>query len=199
MNGDDTYRTIASLSKGQYKDSGSRFMAFAYPVETESEVKEIVSTLRKEYHDARHHCYAYRLGLAGDVWRASDDGEPSGSAGRQILGQIDSASLRDVLVVVVRYFGGVKLGIPGLIKAYKTSTAEALSAAEIVTKTAGKWLHLQFEYSSLPSVMKILKDKAIPQRGQSFGEECSMEIFVRLSLMEDFLEQMKNLCIFISS
>lgn len=199
MNGDDTYCSIASVSKGQYKDNGSRFLAFAYPVESENEVKEIIASLRKEYHDARHHCYAYRLGLEGDVWRASDDGEPSGSAGRQILGQIDSASLSDVLVVVVRYFGGIKLGIPGLIRAYKTSTAEALSSAEVVVKTAGKWLYLNFPYDSLPSVMKILKDRAIPQRRQVFGQECCMEVFVRLSLMEDFLEQTKNLCIFISS
>ena len=116
----DAYRSVAARAEGLFKDNGSRFIAFIYPVETEEEVREIVSGLRKEYHDARHHCYAYRLGYKGDVFRASDDGEPSGSAGRPILGQIDSAGLSDVLVVVVRYFGGIKLGIPGLIRAYKT-------------------------------------------------------------------------------
>ena len=121
----DAYRSLAAPSEGLFKDNGSRFIALAYPVETEEEVKSIVAGLRKEYHDARHHCYAYRLGYQGDVFRASDDGEPAGSAGRPILGQIDSAGLSDVLVVVVRYFGGIKLGIPGLIRAYKTSTAKA--------------------------------------------------------------------------
>ena len=113
----DTYRSIESPSEGLFKDNGSRFIALAYPVESEQEVKEHVSALKKEYHDARHHCYAYRLGHRGETFRCSDDGEPSGSAGRPILGQIDAASLSDVLVVVVRYFGGIKLGIPGLIRA----------------------------------------------------------------------------------
>ena len=125
----DTYKSIPGSAEGLFKDNGSRFISFAFPVETEDEVKEIVGRLRKEYHDARHHCYAYRLGYLGDRFRANDDGEPSGSAGRPILGQIDSRGLSDVLVVVVRYFGGIKLGIPGLIRAYKTSTAEALDKA----------------------------------------------------------------------
>ena len=134
----DTYKSISMPSKGLFKDNGSRFIALAYPVESEEEIKEIVSSLKKEYHDARHHCYAYRLGLDGSKWRANDDGEPSGSAGRPILGQIDSAGLSDILVVVVRYFGGIKLGIPGLIRAYKTSTADALSRAETCDKIAGE-------------------------------------------------------------
>ena len=133
----DQYKSIAAPAEGLFKDNGSRFIAFAYPVETEEEVKELVSALKKEYHDARHHCFAYRLGYKGDVWRASDDGEPSGSAGRPILGQIESLGLSDVLVVVVRYFGGIKLGIPGLIRAYKTSTADALSSAQVIEKIAG--------------------------------------------------------------
>ena len=119
----DAYKSIASRAGGLFKDNGSRFIAWAYPVETEEEVKEIVAGLKKEYHDARHHCYAYRLGWLGDRFRANDDGEPSGSAGRPILGQIDAAGLSDVLVVVVRYFGGIKLGIPGLIRASRTWTS----------------------------------------------------------------------------
>ena len=134
----DAYRSIAARSEGLFKDNGSRFIALAYPVETEEEVKDIVAGLKKEYHDARHHCYAYRLGYKGDRFRANDDGEPSGSAGRPILGQIDSMGLSDILVVVVRYFGGIKLGIPGLIRAYKTSTADALAQAEVIDKVAGK-------------------------------------------------------------
>ena len=188
----DQYRSIAAPSEGLFKDNGSRFIALAYPVETEEEVKSIVAGLRKEYHDARHHCYAYRLGYKGDVWRASDDGEPSGSAGRPILGQIDSLGLSDILVVVVRYFGGIKLGIPGLIRAYKTSTADALSSAQIVDKIASRHFLLQFEYLSMNAVMKVLKDMDLPQTAQEFGESCSLHTSVRLAAVEDFLERMKN-------
>ena len=188
----DQYRSIAAPSKGLFKDNGSRFIALAYPVETEEEVKSIVAGLRKEYHDARHHCYAYRLGHKGDVWRASDDGEPSGSAGRPILGQIDSLGLSDILVVVVRYFGGIKLGIPGLIRAYKTSTADALSSAQIVDKIASRHFRLQFDYLSMNAVMKVLKDMDLPQRAQEFGETCSLQTSVRLATVEDFLKRIGN-------
>ena len=193
---DDTYRSIAGPSQGLFKDSGSRFIALAYPVETEAEVKELLSRARKEYHDARHHCCAYRLGHDGATWRASDDGEPSGSAGRPILGQIDSAGLSDVAVIVVRYFGGIKLGIPGLIRAYRTATADALASAVTVEKVAGNWMKLDFGYDSLPAVMKLLKDMSVPQRAQSFGNECSLEAFVRLSAEKDFLERIEKIGIF---
>lgn len=193
MSANDTYRSIAGPSQGLYKDNGSRFIALAFPVETEEEVRQTVSRLRKEYHDARHHCYAYRIGKDGGLWRASDDGEPSGTAGRPILGQIDSAGLSDVLIVVVRYFGGIKLGVPGLIRAYKASSADALSSAETVEKTAGEWLRLDFPYESMPAVMKLVKDMETPQRNQSFGIACSLDVFVRLSRKNDFLERMKNL------
>ena len=186
----DAYSSIAAPSEGLFKDNGSRFIALAYPVETEEEVKTIVAGLRKEYHDARHHCYAYRLGYKGDVFRSSDDGEPSGSAGRPILGQIDSAGLSDILVVVVRYFGGIKLGIPGLIRAYKTSTADALAQAQVVEKIAGKWIRLSFGYEAMNSVMKVLKEMDLPQRGQDFGEQCSLEVRVRLSALDSFREKM---------
>lgn len=192
----DTYKSIAGLSEGLFKDNGSRFIAKAYPVESEAEVREIVAAIRKEYHDARHHCYAYRIGLDGATWRANDDGEPSGSAGRPILGQIDSAGLSDILVVVIRYFGGIKLGIPGLIRAYKTSTADALSQAQVVEKVAGRWVTLRFPYDSLPVVMKTVKDLGLPQRGQSFQEECVLEVRVRRSLEQDFLERIEKLGIF---
>lgn len=192
----DTYLSISSPSEGLFKDNGSRFIALAYPVESEDEVRDIVSSLRKEYHDARHHCYAYRIGLKGDIWRASDDGEPSGSAGRPILGQIDSAGFSDILVVVVRYFGGIKLGIPGLIRAYKTSTSDALQQAQTITKVAGSWYRIQFGYDMMPAVMKTIKDMELPQRNQDFGAECSMEVRVRMTLEQDFLERMENVYTF---
>ena len=194
----DTYKSIEAPSEGLFKDLGSRFIARAYPVESEAEVRDIVAAIRKEYHDARHHCFAYRLGLEGEPWRAADDGEPAGSAGRPILGQIDSAGLSDILVVVIRYFGGIKLGIPGLIRAYKSSTADALAQARVVEKVAGRWYGLRFPYASLPAVMKIVKDLDLPQRGQSFLEECTLEVRVRRSLEEKFLDLFRNLGIFTS-
>ena len=193
MDNYDAYRSIGGRSEGLFKDNGSRFIALAYPVETEEEVKEIVASLKKEYHDARHHCYAYRLGYKGDRFRANDDGEPSGSAGRPILGQIDSLGLSDVLVVVVRYFGGIKLGIPGLIRAYKTSTADALSQAEIVEKVAGKTFRVTFDYLSMNAVMKVLKDLGLTASGQEFGMDCAMDVRVRLSLEEDFRARMDGI------
>ncbi len=188
----DAYRSIQAPSQGLFKDNGSRFIALAYPVETEAEVKAIVAGLKKQYHDARHHCYAYRLGYKADLFRANDDGEPSGSAGRPILGQIDSLGLSDVLVVVVRYFGGIKLGIPGLIRAYKTSTADALQQAVIVEKIASRRFRIHFDYLSMNAVMKVLKDMDLPQTGQEFGEQCSLETKVRLSAVDAFLERLQG-------
>ena len=188
----DSYRSISGPAEGLFKDNGSRFISFAFPVETEDEVKSIVGDLKKKYHDALHHCYAYRLGYLGDRFRANDDGEPSSSAGRPILGQIDSKGLSDVLVVVVRYFGGIKLGVPGLIRAYKTSTAEALEKAGSVEKVAGKWFRVSFGYEAMNSVMKILKDMDLRQQGQDFGSECSLRTWVRLSAENDFRSRMEK-------
>ena len=184
----DTFKSIAGPSKGLFNDNGSRFIAHAYPVSSEEEIKDIVSALKKEYHDARHHCYAYRLGYRRDVFRANDDGEPSSSAGRPILGQIDSLELSDILVVVVRYFGGIKLGIPGLIRAYRTSTADALENAEIIEKTASERFRLRFGYMEMNGVMKVLKDLGLSAHKQDFGMECLLETDVRLSLTETFRE-----------
>ena len=184
----DSYRSIVSRSEGLFKDNGSRFIALAFPVESETEIKEIVSSLKKEYHDARHHCYAYRLGYRGDIFRANDDGEPSSSAGRPILGQIDANGLSDILVVVVRYFGGIKLGIPGLIRAYKTSTADAISNARIIEKIASRRFRLSFGYLNMNDVMKTVKEMGLSPCRQEFGMECTMEVPVRLSLADKFLE-----------
>ena len=186
----DSYKSIAAPSEGLFKDNGSRFIARAYPVETEEEVKEIVAGLKKEYYDARHHVYAYRLGYKVHKFRANADGEPSGSSGRPVLGQIDSNNLSDILVVVIRYFGGIKLGIPGLIRAYKTSTADALANAEIVEKIASKRYKGTFGYMSMNSVMKVFKDMGLEQKNQKFDMECSLETNVRLSLVDSFLERM---------
>ena len=189
----DTFISIAAPSRGLFKDNGSRFIAFAYPVETEARIKEIVASLKKEYHDARHHCYAYRLGYKADVFRANDDGEPSGSAGRPILGQIDSRGLSDVLVVVVRYFGGIKLGIPGLIRAYKTSAEDALSQAEAVEKVAAVNYRVEFGYMAMNAVMKVLKDMKIEASDQQFDIRCSALVRVRLSAERDFLLRMGDI------
>lgn len=189
----DSYKSIAGPSEGLFKDNGSRFISFAYPVETEEEVKSIVGSLKKEYHDARHHCYAYRIGYKGDLFRANDDGEPSSSAGRPILGQIDSNGLSDILIVVVRYFGGIKLGIPGLIRAYKTSSADAIANNAIITKIAMKRYLLKFGYDSMNSVMKMVKDMALEQSNQNFGLECELTVRVRLSQLPDFLESVEGI------
>ena len=186
----DSYKSIAAPSEGLFKDNGSRFIARAYPVEIEEEVKEIVASLKKEFYDARHHVYAYRLGYKGDRFRANDDGEPSGSSGRPVLGQIDSNGLSDILVVVIRYFGGIKLGIPGLIRAYKTSTADAIANAEIVEKIASRMYRVSFGYMGMNSVMKVFKDMGLEQKNQKFDMECSIDTSVRLSQVDTFLERM---------
>ena len=182
----DQYLSISAPSTGIYKDNGSKFLAFAYPVESEEQVKEHLAALRKEYFDARHHCYAYRLGHLGQIWRANDDGEPSSTAGRPILGQLLSSELSDILVVVVRYFGGVKLGVPGLIKAYKTATSEALSAASTITKTASATYEVTFGYEDQGRAMKTIKDMALPVVSQHFDAICKITVRVRLTQIQAF-------------
>jgi uncharacterized YigZ family protein len=189
----DQYRSVAAEGEGLYKEKGSRFISMAFPVETEDQIKAIQDSLRKKYHDARHHCFAWRLGLGGARYRASDDGEPSGSSGRPILGQIDSRELSDVLVVVVRYFGGIKLGIPGLIRSYRTAAAEALDNAGTVVKTATVPYRVDFGYMAMNSVMKVFKDMDLPQRGQDFGERCSLQTSVRLSEEASFTDRMSHI------
>ncbi len=186
----DTYRSIAAPSKGIYKELGSKFLAFAHPVETEEEAKNIIAALRKEYFDARHHCFAWRLGLTGEPYRFSDDGEPSSTAGRPIHGQLLSQELSDILVVVVRYFGGVKLGVPGLIRAYRTATQDALANATIIEKVAGEHFTIQFGYLQMNDVMKVLKDMGITPLKQVFDLDCRMEVRVRLNQIEDFQKQL---------
>lgn len=187
----DRYRSIEAPTTGSYKDNGSKFLAFACPVETEDQAKERIAALRKEYFDARHHCYAYRIGLDGATWRANDDGEPSSTAGRPILGQLLSAELSDILVVVVRYFGGVKLGVPGLIKAYKTATAEALAAARVVEKTACATCRIRFDYTRMNDVMKIIKDWNLQILSQQFENNCEITVSVGLAKVDTFCETLR--------
>jgi uncharacterized YigZ family protein len=186
----DTYRSIAAPSKGIYKELGSKFLAFAYPVETEEAAKKILEEVRKEYFDARHHCYAWRLGRTGEPYRMNDDGEPSSTAGRPIHGQLLSNELSDILVVVVRYFGGTKLGVPGLIRAYKSATQDAIANAEIIEKVAGETLTVTFDYLQMNDVMKVLKDMDITPLNQQFDLRCTLTARVRLSRIEEFRKQL---------
>lgn len=179
---DDTYFTITAPSEGLYKEKGSKFLAFAYPVRTETEVKEHLERIKKEYFDARHHCYAYILGPHKDAFRINDDGEPSGTAGKPIHGQLLSTNLTDVCVIVVRYFGGIKLGVSGLINAYKTAARDALDNATVVEKTIDIGYHLHFEYPLMNDVMRILKDFDIPLRNPKYELDCELDFFIRQSL-----------------
>lgn len=188
----DTFKSISGPAEGLYKEKGSKFLAFAYPVVSEEEVRAVLEKIRKEYYDARHHCYAYRLGLNGDVWRYNDDGEPSSTAGRPIYGQILSRELSDVLIVVVRYFGGIKLGVPGLIRAYKAAAADALDHAEVVEKVASEGYAVTFDYVAMDRVMRVLKDMGIAPSGYTAEDVCRMEMRVRLSDVERFRQRMED-------
>jgi len=192
MAAEDTYFTVKSPSAGLYKEKGSRFMAFLFPVETAEQAKTEIDRLKKEYHDARHHCFAYRIGLGGDIWRINDDGEPSSSAGKPIYGQILSNSLSDVLIVVIRYFGGIKLGVPGLINAYRTAAADAISKTEIITKTAARIIRIDFGYSAMNDIMKTVKDTDATVISQEFDLNCSITVRVRLRDAETFSDTVRK-------
>ncbi|QHL87305.1 YigZ family protein [Nibribacter ruber] len=190
---EDKYRTIAQPTQGLYKEKGSKFIARAYAVYSEEEVKEVLQALREEYFDARHHCYAYLLGADRSTYRANDDGEPNHSAGDPILGQIKSAGLSNVLVVVIRYFGGTKLGVSGLIHAYKTATAEALAAAEVIERHETALLTIQFGYEQMNEVMKLVKDQDLPVRQQDFHLDCRLTLEARKGLLPQLQEQFSKL------
>ena len=184
MNQITTYQTLKSPIQAEFKDKGSRFLAFAYPVQTAEQVKKNVDDLRQEHHKARHWCYAYRLGVDGNQFRANDDGEPSGSAGRPILGQIDSFELTDVLVVVVRYFGGTLLGVPGLIHAYKTSTQMALENAQIIEKNIEKTVRIRCEYPYLNEAIRIAKNHQAEIIEQDLQLDCRLTVRIPLANAE---------------
>ena len=188
----DVYTTIKSASTAVFKDRGSRFIGLAYPVSSQEEVKPILDSLRKEYHDARHHCFAYMIGYQRLIWRINDDGEPSGTAGKPILGQINSANLTNILIVVVRYFGGTLLGVPGLINAYRSAASEALSNAEIIECIVRDFYRLDFPYVSINDVMKILKEEGAAQRNQLFDIDCSLEVSFRFTQGEKILSRLSR-------
>lgn len=189
----DTYRTIETPAEGLFRDRGSRFIAYAFPVKSNEEIQMHLDALRKEHHGARHHCYAWRLGPQGDAHRSNDDGEPSGTAGKPILNQLLSAGITNVLVVVVRYFGGTLLGVSGLINAYKSAAADAIAHATIVDRHITEVYRLEFPYDAMNAVMKILKEHELPQWNQDFQLECRLEFSVRKSISDEIINIFVNI------
>ncbi|HEV7379647.1 MAG TPA: YigZ family protein [Dyadobacter sp.] len=186
---DDTYKTIEAPAEGFFKDKGSKFLSYAYPVRNETEVKAFLLNLRELHPKAVHHCYAYRFGLDRMSYRMSDDGEPSGTAGRPILNTLYSRDITNILVVVVRYFGGTLLGVPGLINAYKTATEYALDEAQVTVNHFFECYELSFEYIRMNDVMRIVKEMELPVRSQNFEMQCNMVLEVRTTLTERFISR----------
>lgn len=178
---EDTYFTIEEKVEGIYKEKGSKFISLAFPVSKEEDVKEIIKDIKKEYYDARHHCYAYILGYDKATYRMNDDGEPSSTAGKPIYGQLLSKDLTNILVVVVRYFGGTKLGVSGLIQAYKQAALDALNNAKIIEKTVDEIYSISFEYVLMNDVMKLLKEFDVIQMNHRFDNDCYLEFRTRKS------------------
>lgn len=181
MDAKDTYRTLSGTSDSLYKVKGSKHFGYAMPAYSREEIKEHLEAIRKEHHSSRHVCYAWRLGLEGKEYRANDDGEPSNSAGKPILGQLQSFELTNTLVAVVRYFGGVKLGVGGLIDAYRTAAREAIEAGNIIERQVCSRYELSFPYAAMGDVMKLLKDENLPQFNQVFEMTCTLETEIRLT------------------
>lgn len=188
----DSYKTIARPAETTYRQLSSKFLVYAYPVETEAEIKEYLDALRKRWFDATHHCYAWRLGAKGEQFRANDDGEPSSTAGKPILGQLLSQEVTNCLVVVVRYFGGTKLGVPGLIAAYKESTALVLSECEIVERTVDVVIEVSFSYVAMNDVMRIVKDMQPKVVNQVFDNLCTMTLSIREGDSEQLIGRLEK-------
>jgi uncharacterized YigZ family protein len=178
---EDTYLTLLEPSEGIFKDRSSKFLSFAFPVNNEDDVKNILQRLRKEHHSANHHCYAFRLGADKSAFRFNDDGEPGNSAGRPIFGQIQSRDLTNILIVVVRYFGGTLLGVPGLINAYKSAAADAIANGKTVERTVEDVYDLKFDYLKMNDVMKIVKDAGLKLLSQDMELNCRIRFSVRKS------------------
>jgi uncharacterized YigZ family protein len=189
----DTYKTILSSSQGIYKEKGSRFVSYAFPVSELKEIKPIIDKIRKENHEARHHCFAYMIGFERTNYRISDDGEPSGTAGKPILGQINSFGLTNILIVVSRYFGGTLLGVSGLINAYRSAAASAINNAELTEMSLQDYYEIIYPYASMNDVMKILKEENIGQSEQIFDLECRIRINFRLSLREKIINRLSHI------
>lgn len=187
---DDTFKTIVTLSEGIITEKRSKFLAFAIPVSDTNEIKEHLEVYQKKYYDARHVCYAYMLGPERKDFRANDNGEPSGTAGKPILGQINSNELTDILVVVIRYFGGIKLGTSGLITAYKAAAADAIANAEIIEKTVDEEITVMFEYPFMNDIMRIVKEEEPLIINQSYDMDCKMTLRIRKSKMPVLSERL---------
>ena len=187
---DDTYKTIEQSAEGIFKDKGSKFIAFAYPILSEAEVKPILTVLRSEHTKANHFCYAYRLSPDRNVYRVNDDGEPSGTAGRPILNTLLSADVTNILIVVVRYFGGTLLGVPGLINAYKSAAAESLQNAQILEKTVNDRYEIRFEYLVMNDVMRLVKDEQLTIIEQQFDNDCLLIFEVRKTQLNKVLQKL---------
>lgn len=188
----DTFKTITAISKAVYTEKRSKFIAYAIPVTSPEEVKQRLDEYRKEYYDARHICWAYMLGHERNIFRANDDGEPLGTAGKPILGQINSKELTDVLVLVIRYFGGIKLGTSGLIVAYKEAAAEAIAGAEIIEKTVDQTIAFTFEYPFMNDVMRIVKDLEPAILNQSYDMDCRMKLQIRKTKFEELQNRLEK-------
>lgn len=189
----NSYKTITRVSEGLYKEKGSKFISLAYPVESVEEIAEIVANLKKEYYDARHHCYAWKLGADGSKTRTVDDGEPSSTAGRPILGQITSSEITNVLIVVIRYFGGTKLGVSGLIKAYKDAAADAITNNEIVEKAVEIEVNVTFGYEQMNAVMKAIKDTEPKIKEQNFDNLSTMKLLINKSKYDLLIAKLKDI------
>ncbi|TCO09201.1 putative YigZ family protein [Natronoflexus pectinivorans] len=189
----DTYKTLAQPAEGLYKEKGSKFLAFAWPVKSEVEIKDLIDQVKAKYYDARHHCYAWQLGNDGMHFRVNDDGEPSGTAGKPIHGQIKSNEITNVLILVVRYFGGTKLGTSGLIQAYKEAAADAISNGIIVERTVDKHLTIQFAYENMNDVMRVIKEIEPSIVHQDFNLRCEMVLSIRESKYQELLSRFEQL------
>jgi uncharacterized YigZ family protein len=189
---DDTYKTINRISEGVFRDKGSKFIGYAYPIKSETEVKSILNQLRAEHTKARHFCWALRLSPDRNVFKLNDDGEPSGTAGRPILNTLLSSDITNVLVVVVRYFGGTLLGVPGLINAYKNATIAAIEENEIVTKTVNDIYEIGFDYLVMNQVMRIVKEEDLLILKQQFDNDCMLQFEVRKAQLNIVLSKFEN-------
>lgn len=189
---DDSYKTIAHTAEGTYSEKRSKFLAFAFPVENVEEVKMHVAAIQKQYYDARHACYAYMLGAERTDFRANDNGEPSGTAGKPILGQINSYGLTNILIVVVRYFGGIKLGTSGLIVAYRQAAIEALENATIVERTIDDDISFSYEFPFMNEVMKVVKELNPQIISQDYDMNCAMTLRIRRGMMPQLRERLSK-------
>jgi uncharacterized YigZ family protein len=189
---DDTYRTIENPCEGIFRDRGSKFLAYAFPIRSEAEIKEIVASLKAEHPKANHHCWAMRLGTDRSVFKINDDGEPSGTAGRPILNILLSRDLTNILVVVVRYFGGTLLGVPGLINAYKQATEDALNHAVVIEKTVNDIYNIAFDYLQMNTIMRIIKEGELIVISQQFDNNCTMQLSIRKMQVNQILSKLNN-------